>query len=705
MSFLTPLYLAGLLAVSLPLVFHLIRRTPTGRLPFSSLMFLSPSPPRLTRKSRLDNLLLLLLRAAALILLGVAFARPFLRETSAQAVADLTSRRVALLIDTSASMRRAGVWPQVAEHVQAVLDDLGPGDDVALIRYDARPEFVVGFDELPGPNPGPKVAHVRKVFRSIAPGWHASNLDQALLAVADDLNRVGEASTTAAGTQRQIVLISDLQQGSRIEGLRGYQWPEDVQLTLHAVEPESPTNAGLQWAAVADQSDVPEEQDHVRVRVTNDSRSTDEQFQLRWESAAGTAADQEPLSVYVPAGESRVVRVPRPADSSSAERLVLSGDDHAFDNALYLVPLRQQEITLVYIGDDPANDPAGLRYYLERAFPETPQRSVQWVACGTDQPLPADALTSVPLVVAGASLPDSHVDRLRGFLAGGGVVLLVLVDEAAGAGLASLMDAPDLNVREAPDDDYAMLGQLDFRDPLFAPFADPRFNDFTKIHFWKHRRLDVPSLPEVTVLAEFDNGDPAVLEQRRGAGRLLVLTSGWHPRDSQLARSSKFVPLLAGVLERSDARTPVLPQYQVGQAVMLPEQNGAKADRAVRLPDGTQWKLAADQRAFTATDVPGIYTLVVDDPPLPFAVNVAAAESSTDPLPPDQLQEYGVQLGQRQTRVQIAETLRQLRDAELERQQQLWRWLILAAIAILMVETWLAGRLARRIQQPAGAVS
>ena len=63
MSFLTPLTSLGLLAIAAPIVFHLIRRTPRGEVPFSSLMFLSPSPPRLTRRSRLDHLLLLLLRA------------------------------------------------------------------------------------------------------------------------------------------------------------------------------------------------------------------------------------------------------------------------------------------------------------------------------------------------------------------------------------------------------------------------------------------------------------------------------------------------------------------------------------------------------------------------------------------------------------------------------------------------------------------
>ncbi len=106
MSFLAPLYIAGLLAVSLPIVFHLIRRTPRGQVPFSSLMFLSPSPPRITRRSRLNNIVLLILRGLALALLAFAFARPLLRDAASLEITDQPSRRVAILLDRSASMRR-----------------------------------------------------------------------------------------------------------------------------------------------------------------------------------------------------------------------------------------------------------------------------------------------------------------------------------------------------------------------------------------------------------------------------------------------------------------------------------------------------------------------------------------------------------------------------------------------------------------------
>ena len=62
MSFLTPLYVLGVLAVAAPIVFHLIRRTPRGEVPFSSLMFLDPVAAPADAAEPARPLLLLLLR-------------------------------------------------------------------------------------------------------------------------------------------------------------------------------------------------------------------------------------------------------------------------------------------------------------------------------------------------------------------------------------------------------------------------------------------------------------------------------------------------------------------------------------------------------------------------------------------------------------------------------------------------------------------
>src|SRR3954462_9463446 len=117
MSFLTPLFLLGALAVAFPVGFPLIRRTPRERVSFSSLMFLEASPPRITKRSRLEHILLLLLRCAVLCLLALAFARPFFPKPMPPSKSENQSSRVAILVDTSASMRREDLWNQAKQRV------------------------------------------------------------------------------------------------------------------------------------------------------------------------------------------------------------------------------------------------------------------------------------------------------------------------------------------------------------------------------------------------------------------------------------------------------------------------------------------------------------------------------------------------------------------------------------------------------------
>jgi hypothetical protein len=243
-----------------------------------------------------------------------------------------------------------------------------------------------------------------------------------------------------------------------------------------------------------------------------------------------------------------------------------------------------------------------------------------------------------------------------------------------------------------------MLAEIDFRHPLFAPFADPRFSDFTKIHFWKYRRIDTATIAGTRRLAAFDNGDPAIFEVPVGKGRVLVLASGWQPDDSQLALSTKFVPLLYSILEQSGPAKAAPTQYEVGDLVPLPAgSDAAKESQAIKAPDGSELKLTPGQTNFSQTIMPGIYSLALSLPPRRFAVNLDAAESRTMPLPLDELERLGApvsHLGQASARE--AEKKLRLQNAELENRQKLWRWFLVATLAVLLIETWLAGRTTRR---------
>ncbi|MBX3440222.1 MAG: BatA domain-containing protein, partial [Planctomycetaceae bacterium] len=215
MSFLTPLYLLGVLAVSLPIVFHMIRRTPRGRRDFSSLMFLDPSPPRVTRRSRIEHWLLLMLRAAAVCLLAFAFARPYLRVMREQPLEEGPAQDMVILVDTSASMRRDGLWNEAVERVERLLDAAQPLDRICLATFDVQPRLLVDFGEWSSLGVAERVTAARQTLRDASPGWGSSGLARALIDAAERLD-----STTTRDElprPRTIVVVSDLQEGSRCD--------------------------------------------------------------------------------------------------------------------------------------------------------------------------------------------------------------------------------------------------------------------------------------------------------------------------------------------------------------------------------------------------------------------------------------------------------------------------------------------------------
>jgi hypothetical protein len=688
LSFLTPLYMLGLAAVVAPIVFHLIRRAPKGDVPFSSLMFLSATPPRLTRRSRLDNLLLLLLRAGALALLAFAFARPFLRQADHLDFGEVQERRIALLLDTSASMRRGDLWRQAQALARQVLGDCRPTDQLALYCFDGHWRPLFTFSESATLDAAQRLAVARTRLERLEPTWGGTNLGEALVNTVAAIEDVADISEKIAQMPRRVVLVSDLAQGSRLDALGDLEWPRDVELDIKTVS-DSGSNAGLQMLADSAEVETAEADLSRRVRVVNNSGSTREKFELAWIDDKGVASGK-PIDVYVPPGESRVVRVPRPAGNTPRQELRLTGDTQGFDNSLYFADQPREEIAVEYIGADRGDDSEGLLYYLERVFADSPQRQIRILAHSPSETIDANAKNPPRLVILTAETPR-NVSGLREYASGGGTILWVATSPGRAETLASLAGVSPWEIDESANSADVMLGEIAFDHPLFASLAGAQFNDFTKIRFKKHRRIDPVRLGESRVLARFENNDAAVIEKTIDRGRLVVLASGWQPADSQLARSSKFVPLMTTLLEDRNPRAEVAGKL-VGEPVPLSADPESVKSVIVHKPDGTTATVDSPNAVFDATDQPGLYTVDTPAGASWFAVNLDPLESKTAPIPVEEIERRGIRLANHSQQTVDREQRRQLYNAELENRQKLWRWLILAAIGILILETWLAGR-------------
>src|SRR6516164_4382146 len=100
LSLIHPAFLAATAAVAVPIVIHLLLRPRARRVDIGSVRFLRVALRDSTRRRKVRRWLLLALRVAAVLLLALLFARPFLRGGAA----DGRDRAVILLIDESASM-------------------------------------------------------------------------------------------------------------------------------------------------------------------------------------------------------------------------------------------------------------------------------------------------------------------------------------------------------------------------------------------------------------------------------------------------------------------------------------------------------------------------------------------------------------------------------------------------------------------------
>src|SRR4051795_2380444 len=107
MQFGTPSLLLGLVAAAVPYLVHLIGKRRAVPVRFAAMQLLLRSEKRVSARRRLLEILLLVARTATAASLPLIFARPFTERAADVPAASLESQSAVILIDDSASLRRA----------------------------------------------------------------------------------------------------------------------------------------------------------------------------------------------------------------------------------------------------------------------------------------------------------------------------------------------------------------------------------------------------------------------------------------------------------------------------------------------------------------------------------------------------------------------------------------------------------------------
>jgi hypothetical protein len=661
-----PLLAWGLLAAAIPLAIHLFFRRRPRPTPFPAIDFVLRARRENERRLRLRKLLLFAARTLLLLAIAAAVLRPRL-ERSGAAVAAVPAgpRATAIVLDASGSMRYRldgrPLFDRARSDALGALADLGADEPATAVVCSGEPPHAepAGFDR----------AALRRLLASAAPSARHADLTAC---VAEAARALGEEAHRALG--KRIVVATDLAASAwRLEappptvpGPEGPVLPEVSVL-------DATRGAALPNAAVVGLEAEPDFSSgprgyRVSVQLTSHGEARKD---VPLSLVLGTGKDartairsfvdlpaegglKKSLSISFPQGGPAVVRAALPADGLAED-----------DGRALPVQVPREVRALVVDGA-----PSPVRFRDEATFVESalasPASPVRARVVDAEA-FPLEDLGKVDVVfLLNVRTPGGKSDDLRRFvLAGGGLFVSVgdQVDVDAWAKDVGALLPMALNAvktaaeRGAPGAEAraARVDDVDLTHPALSIFSGQAREGLLGVHTYRYLTVK-PFAREAParVLARFDDGSPALVEARRGKGRVLLFTStvdrdwtDWPIRTSFLPALQRFAGFLTGGLgERREA--PVA----VGEPRGLLLEEG-EALSALVAPDGKELRGRVLERVVahepdgvlsTRPDLPGLWQVEVKaggvtrlEPRLAFSAVFDPRESDTRRLAPEEL--------------------------------------------------------------------
>lgn len=536
LSFLTPAFLFGALAVAVPIVLHLLRRETLPRVPFSAVRFLRQRVPEQARRQRLRELLLLALRVAALLLLAAAFARPFLADAAGPG-----RPATVVLVDTSFSVSAPSQVATLRGQALAAIDAAPADHLVGVVAFDDEARVVAPLEATRG--------EARAAVRGLEARPRATRYGEGLAL----------ASALVGTREGQLVLVTDRQASGWRAGAEGV--PTRLEIAVREVGPPESNLAVLR---------VDPERAAVTAVLLGTGAATEA-------TRVSLALDGEVVSTQdVAPGVGRTtVRFPvTPPSSGVATVSVIDPVGYPADDSRHRLLGPPDRPVVVLVGAERRRQESLV--FVERALApadlDGPYRVDRVAAADL-----GDAGTELGHVGAAVLLGADGLDRagreqLATFVRGGGGLLVVAGPAVDPAMVADLFDA-ELGLRLGEARAHAeplSLASTASRHPittalgaLAGALGQARFD----------RTVALAS--DAGAVARFSDGSPALVERSVGDGRVLVFASDLGAVWNDLPRRPVFLPWLHETLTYLVSREPAPREFLVGDAPSgVPQQPG-----------------------------------------------------------------------------------------------------------------------------------
>ena len=609
--FLYPALLFGLFAASLPILIHLLNRRKLKRIQFPAVRFILLSQKRISRSYRLRHWILLALRTLAVVFLALLLANPIF-QIGAGLFAGSGPVSLVVLLDNSLSMTWSGDgngFRQAKDAARLLISGLNDGDRAALIptNIDGKEPFRlkaqkdVLLKELDG--------------IEIADG--TANLPAAL-------SKAYELLVEPAG-QKEIRLITDM-------GLTGWDQfsvaglkqvdPSIAFKLIHIGRKQQPLNGTIKTIRLTSQGVGVNLPTQIEATVANfgDSEIKDVLVQL---SIDGQNREQKLATV--PAGGETSVNFQTRVNQAGAHvgQVTLKKDGLAGNPTTHFALHAQDKLKILVVDGDPQTSLVQSEtFFLSRALNPAGDSSLFLPTVILPDALNSATLDGYQVVMLCnvAALSDAFVTKLQNFLRQGGGVLIFGGDKFQPESYSQRWpQALPGELREkklGPEASGEKIGKFDLDHPVLQNLSEDTLQESLKsARVWGYTRTAGSGK---AALISLTNGDPLLLEQKIGSGKLMLFTTSADRDWSDLPVKTVYLPLVQALAQylaggkrgALDAGIPVgtakelsLPPGYVGKSLRVTKPDKQSAD----IPIAGEKDLA--QATIEVNDRTGIYRL------------------------------------------------------------------------------------------------
>ena len=674
MTFLSPSILWGLLAITIPIIIHLISLRHTRDTEFSTLRFIKSLKHETIRHLKIKQWLLVLLRTIAILCLILMFSRPLMTGTLTGKLAGYVESRAVIVVDNSASMAvhtdDGTLLDRAKSSLPAILKGLEGETTVELYQTNPPRKLFSGSHEESGS------------IMSRVKGIVQTNMTDNLWTVIDSVLQTVEASEP----NRECFIISDFQSAPSfaIDSLN----PNSDWKYYCILQPKVENNISIREVSVLSQIKLPNHLIKLNTRIGNggvtNKRNIPVELYLNDERVGQVVSQFQPgkfkdFMFQVYPGETGIIN----------GKIVIPDDDFPLDNFRNFDLVIPNQIAVKVIGQS-VEELFLLELALSAIIGETELLLIdRHVSDDLERLFLSDI--DILLLHNPANLSNSAIEDLQRFLMrGGGLIWFVGNDlnQTDPVAWPSLLKLPELiQTRRLDGDSFFSTSIMEEDHSLFTDLDIKNMNEeLPQVFGYNEVRLQMNHTP----LIKLNNGHPLLIESKAFGSVGFVFTSPLNLRWNDLPVKGLLVPLLHRMLILLATREFNTQPLLVGQDKIIDiKGENIIAEWILKTPDENEIKLIPDytneKLLITQTSELGSYNVFADG----NHFSSFSTELSPHELPSIRIEGETLAEGLGIEQARIIEPTQHLGSElkEIRYGRSIWRLLLFIALSCLVIES------------------